>query len=99
MGCYARCPARQIDSGRHAGRTSGNRAMELRPRSTRDGLLQQLVDLLREFAVNRIAGARPPGNVAAEEESLRLAARPGDCGDRGGRSALCYARVMAVVSA
>src|SRR2546423_6053274 len=99
MDCYARCPAREIDSWRNAGGTFGHRAMELWSRSTCDRLLQQLVDVLREFAVDRIAGARPPGNAAAEEESLRLTARPGNRGDCRGSSAIGNAGVVAVVSA
>ena len=99
MDCHARCPARKIDSRRHAGGTSGNRAMELRSRSTCDRLLQQLVDVFGKFAVDRIAGARPPGNAAAEKKSIRLAARSGNRGDRWGRSAIGNARIVVVVSA
>src|SRR5438874_11131059 len=99
MDRYPRCPPRETDSRRYAGGTSGNRAMELRSRSTRDGLLQQLVDVFGKFAVDRIAGARPPGNAAAEKESLRLAARFGNRWDRRGRSAIGNARIVVVVSA
>src|ERR1041384_103663 len=99
MDAHARGPARETDSRRDAGGASGNRAMELRSRSTRDRLLQQLVDVLREFAVDRIAGARSPDSAAAEEAWLRLAARPGDRWNRRGRSALGNARVVAFVSA
>src|SRR5438132_6009965 len=99
MDRYARCSARGIDSRRNAGGTSGNRAMELRSRSTRDRLLQQLVHVFGKSAVDRIAGARPSGNGAAEKESLRLTARAGDRWDRWGRSAFGNARVVAVVFA
>src|SRR5438067_12509512 len=99
MDCHARCPARKIDSGRHAGGTSGNRAVGLRSRSTCDRLLQQLVDVFGKFAVDRIAGARPPGSAAAEEESLRLAARFGNRWDLWGRSAFGNALIVVVVSA
>src|SRR5438270_11978311 len=99
MDCYARCAAREIDSGCNTGGTPGNRAVGLRSRSPRDRLLQQLVDVFGKFAVDRIAGARPPGNAAAEKESIQLAARPGNRWDRRGRPAIGNARVVAVVSA
>src|SRR5438105_10900952 len=99
MDCYARCAAREIDSGCNTGGTPGNRAVGLRSRLTCDRLLQQLVDVFGKFAVDRIAGARPPGSAAAEKESLRLAARFGNRWDRWGRSAIGNARVVAVVSA
>src|SRR5213082_2558941 len=99
MDCYARCAAREIDSGCNTGGTPGHRAVGLRSRSTCDRLLQQLVDVFGKFAVDRLAGARPPGNVAAEKESIRLAVRPGDRWNRWGRPAIGNARIVAVVSA